>query len=54
MMPRTRCLVVIAALVGAAGCHGAGPVSPSTTIGERTIARMHAAYAGSWYHTLTF
>lgn len=39
---------------GAAGCHSGGGVAPSVTVGERTLAAMHAAYAKSWYHTLTF
>jgi len=40
--------------LGAAGCHSGGGVAPSVTVGERTLAAMHAAYAKSWYHTLTF
>lgn len=28
--------------------------SQATTIGERTLSQMHSAYAGSWYHSLTF
>jgi|HubBroStandDraft_5_1064220.scaffolds.fasta_scaffold09445_2 hypothetical protein len=36
------------------GVHGATRPSAPASIGERTLERMHAAYAGSWYHTLTF
>lgn len=30
------------------------PSSAPASVGERTLERMHAAYAGSWYKTLTF
>ena len=45
------CLILAFAL---AGCHSTAGVTPSTTVGERTLASMRAAYASSWYHTLTF
>ena len=36
------------------GFHGATRPSAPASVGERTLERMHAAYAGSWYKTLTF
>ena len=36
------------------GVHGTTRLSDPASIGERTLERMHAAYAGTWYHTLTF
>jgi hypothetical protein len=36
------------------GVHGATRPSAPASVGERTLERMHAAYAGSWYRTLTF
>jgi hypothetical protein len=47
-------LASIPVLLLVMGVHGATRPSAPASIGERTLERMHAAYAGSWYHTLTF
>lgn len=47
-----RRLALILAL--GVGCHSTRAVTPTATVGERTLAAMRAAYANSWYHTLTF
>lgn len=38
----------------AIGFHGATQPSPAASIGYRTLARMHAAYAKTWYRNVTF
>jgi hypothetical protein len=45
-------LLPVALLV--VGFPGATRPSAPPSVGERTLERMHAAYAGSWYRTLTF
>jgi hypothetical protein len=45
---------VVSVLCLAMGCHGASPPAPTVSFGQRTLSRMHAAYAGSWYRDVTF
>jgi hypothetical protein len=47
-------LALLPAVLLVMGFDGAVAPSAPSSIGERTLERMHAAYAGSWYKTLTF
>lgn len=53
LMHHTR-LSRMAAVFLALGARATVARSQSATIGEQTLSRMHAAYAGSWYRSLTF
>ena len=52
MRPARLSLLVVALPV--LGFRAGVARSQGTSIGEQTLSRMHSAYAGSWYHSLTF